>query len=103
MMKYVYVAVILTVSLLASIMPKEEALSLFAQIRNSEYNWVLAQWRNHINVKMHSRSSSRHVTWKSKNQGEQPSASQIHDPLREVGDTQQPASPPVDPITVPDI
>ncbi len=58
-MKKIYILLIITIALMASPMPEDKALSLFASIKKSEYNWVLDKWEKEMKIKTRSRSSSR--------------------------------------------
>lgn len=103
MMKKIYILIILTIGLMASPMPQDEALSLFKEIKDKEYNWVLAQWSKEMTIKTQSRSSTRKSVWGHTGYQEQLTKKQTHDPLRVIPNQQSTKTPPVDPITVPDI
>ena len=102
-MKKIYILIILTIGLMAAPMSEKEALSLFTDIKDKDYSWVLTQWEKEMTIKVKSRSSSRQSVWGNSNYKEQLSNKQMPDPLREVPRKQPTTNPPVDPITVPDI
>ncbi|NKQ41456.1 MAG: hypothetical protein HF962_07795 [Sulfurovum sp.] len=103
MIKQLFILISLTIITIAAPMPEAKALSLFAKIKKSEYNWVLAQWENEMRIKVRSRSSSRRPVWAKKDQWKYPFDKKKHDPVREIRDPSTITIPPVDPITVPDI
>ena len=57
-------------------MSEQEARSRFAQIKHSEYRWVLAQWKREMRIKTGSRTSARHTVW-----GKGPLDVRRHDPI----------------------
>ena len=102
-MKKTYVFIALTLGLMASPMSEEKALSLFTEIKQKEYNWVISQWEKEMTVKTKSRSSSRKSVWGTRNSQEALIYKQMPDPLREIPRKKPTTNSPVDPITVPDI
>jgi len=60
-MKQFLVYCILSLGLMAATPPMSEkqALSKFSHIKQSEYRWVLAQWKKEMHIKTRSRSSAR--------------------------------------------
>lgn len=95
MTKKVAIWLFLTIVLLGADIPMSEsrAESMFNHIKSSEYRWVLSQWRDEMQIKTRSRSSSRRSSW-STNRG--------NDPLRTLTYEQYTTPlPPSDPITLP--
>jgi len=95
--------IVLTVGLMASPMSEDKALALFEEIKRTEYNWVLAQWKNEMTIKTQSRSSVRKSVWGNSGYQAQLTTQQTHDPLRVIPTKQVGGNPPIDPITIPDI
>lgn len=104
-MKKIYILFVLSVGLMASPMPEQQALDLFASIKKGEYDWVLAQWRNEMGIKTQSRSSLRKSAWESSQQGNIPVDQRTNEPIKTLVNTNPSVVPipPVDPVTVPDI
>ncbi len=94
MRKITAVWLLLTLGIWSAVapMPEPEAQLRFNEIKRSEYRWVLAQWRNEMQIKTRSRTSSRRSGWGN---------TRTSDPLRTLTGNQYKAPTPVDPITLP--
>ena len=94
MIKTLFVWLLCSIATMASVAPmqEQEAASRFAHIKQSQYQWVLDQWRKEMRIKINSRSSTRKTH-----------ADMGRDPLSALpGDEQKITRQPVDPITFPD-
>jgi len=96
MRKTISLLLLLTLGLWSAVapMPESEAQLRFKEIRQSEYRWVLAQWRNEMQIKTRSRTSTRNPSWKNP---------KSNDPLRTIISNQYNTATPVDPITLPNL
>ena len=63
-MKKIYITLTVAVIVLfAGPMAEEEALALFEEIRQSEYEWAVQQWEKEMHIKTTSRTSTRRNIW----------------------------------------
>jgi len=94
MRKIISLLLLLTLGIYSAVapMPEAEAQLRFKEIRQSEYRWVLAQWRSEMQIKTRSRTSTRSSSWNNP---------RTTDPLRTLTGNQYKAPTPVDPITLP--